>query len=58
MCASRNFEGARLSDAQRARGRLPGLINIPSGQEFPEHERSLGKSSGCPRGLELAEDLE
>ena len=33
-----NFEGARLSDARRARGRLSGPINIPAGQEFPKHE--------------------
>ena len=33
-----NFEGARLSDAWRARGRLSGSINIPAGQEFPKHE--------------------
>ena len=33
-------------------------INIPAGQEFSEHERSLGRMSSCPRGLELTNDHE
>ena len=46
-CASRNFKGARLSDARRARGRLSGPINIPAGQEFPKHELTLLGKKGA-----------
>ena len=56
-CASHNFEVARLSDARRARGRLPGPINILAGQEFPKHELFWGKGAAVQEDSSLPKIL-